>query len=255
MDTNFAFIVTSKIINNNHINLLIECIRHIRILYPEHTIYLINDNSPINLFPFEELVDYNVDIIDALVKNGGEINPYLFILDPRCNYDKLLYIHDSVIIKKHLDNDLLQNNTNFIPIWYSNKYIWNDIFIPQNMDILNHMIFYNNNEIKLINLLQSFNKYNSDFLVTFGAMGIFNKKFVEFIRDNTNFFSILDKFKNRHNRCLFERILSCIYIMMYKKIYNKSICGNINYHPLSFKNSDIYIDNYNNYFIKVWQGR
>ena len=86
-------------------------------------------------------------------------------------------------------------------------------------------------------------------------MGFFNKKFVEFIRDNTNFFSIVDKFKNRNNRCLFERILSCIYILMYKEIYNKSICGDINYHPLSFKNTDIYITNYHNYFIKVWQGR
>jgi hypothetical protein len=254
MDIDIAFIITTKVNNNKHRCLLIECIRHIRILYPEHTIYLINDNSIIDLFPLDELVDYNIELIDAIVKNGGEINPYLFILDPRCKHDNLLYIHDSVIIKTHIDNKII-DKSNFIPIWYSSKYIWDDIFILQNMDILNNMVFYDKREIKLIELLYSFKHSKNNFLVTFGAMGFFNKKFVEFIRDNTNFFSIVEKFKNRNNRCLFERILSCVYIILYKKIYNTSICGDINSHPGSFKNTDIYLNNYNNYFLKVWQGR
>jgi hypothetical protein len=253
-DSNFAFIVTTKVTNTTHKYILIECIRHIRIIYPEHVIYVINDNSNKDVFPLDELVDYNIELVDSLVTNGGEINPYLFILDDRCKNERLIYIHDSVFIKKPIENHILDKN-NFIPIWYSSKYIWYDIFIPQNMDILNSMIFYGMREIKLIDLLYSLKKSKNKFLVTFGAMGLFNKKFVEFIRDNTNFFSIVDKFKNRNNRCLFERILSCIYILMYKEIYNKSICGDINYHPLSFKNTDIYINNYNNYFIKVWQGR
>lgn len=250
----FAFIVTTKVTNSSHRNLLLECIRHIRIIYPEHTIYLINDNSNGSLFPLDELVDYNVELIESIVKNGGEINPYLFILDDRCKHDKLLYLHDSVIIKKNVDS-FIGKNENFIPIWYSKKYIWDDIFIPVNMDILNNMIFYGKRELKLIDVLMSFKQSKNNFLVTFGAMGIFNKRFVEFIRDNTNFFSIVEKFKTRNNRCLFERILSCIYIILYKQIYNNSICGDINIHPLSFRNSDIYIDNYNNYFVKVWQGR
>jgi hypothetical protein len=250
----FAFIVTTKVNNTTHVNLLLECVRHIRIIYPEHTIYLINDNSNLDIFPPEELLYYSVEIIDSLVKNGGEINPYLFILDDRCKYDKLMYIHDSVFIKKPIDH-LITDAKDFIHIWYSDKYIWYDIFIPQNMDILNNMIFYGQTDMKLIDLLCSIKTSKNNFLVTFGAMGFFNKRFVEFIRDNTNFFSIVDKFKNRNNRCLFERIISCIYIMMYKQICNKSICGDINYHPLSFKNTDIYINNYDNYFVKVWQGR
>lgn len=255
METDFAFVVTSKVTINTHRILLLECIRHIRIFYPENTIYLINDNSETKLFPHSELEDYNIEILDAIVTNGGEINPYIFILDSRCKHDKLIYIHDSVFIKKQLDC-LQTTSSNFIPIWYSTKYIWNDIFITENMDILKNMILsYNSNNINLYNLLQLFKTSKHNFMVTFGAMGFFNKQFVEFIRDNTNFFSILDKFKNRNNRCLFERILSCIYIIMYKQMYNKSICGDIIYHPLSFKNSEIYPDKYTNYFVKVWQGR
>jgi hypothetical protein len=254
MDIDFAFIITTKVGNSKHRCLLIESIRHIRIIYPEHTIYLINDNSNTELFPIDELVDYNVELLDSLVKNGGEINPYLFILDDRCKYDNLFYIHDSVFIKKTIDH-FITDPKHFIPIWYSSKYIWYDVFIPQNMDILNNMIFYGQRDIKLIDLLHSIKTSKNNFLVTFGAMGFFNKKFVEFIRDNTNFFSIVDKFKNRNNRCLFERILSCVYIMLYKQIYNKSICGDINLHPASFINTDIYINNYENSFIKVWQGR
>ncbi len=253
MEFDFAFIITSKISNNTHTNLLIECVRHIRIIYPEHVIYLINDNSNTKLFPNEELLDYNVDIIDSIVKNGGEINPFLFILDSRCKHDKLLYIHDSVMIKKRLDN-IFSSKADFIPIWYSNKYLWNDIFIPTNMDILNNMIFHKPNYINLNNLLYSFRRSNN-FVVTFGAMGLFSKKFVEFIRDNTNFFSIVEKFKCRHNRCLFERILTCVYMIMNKQVYNNYICGDINNHPMAFKNTDIYISNYDNYFVKVWQGR
>lgn len=250
-DDTFAFIVTTKITNSTNRNILLECIRHIRIIYPEHTIYLINDNSDSKLFPLDELIDHNIELIDSIVKNGGEINPYLFILDSRCKYDKLVYIHDSVIIKKNIDT-IVKSSNDFLPIWYSTKYIWDDIFIPQNMNILNHMLFHGN---KLIDLLMSFKKSKHNFLVTFGAMGIFNKRFVEFIRNNTNFFSIVDRFKTRNNRCLFERILSCVYIMLYKQIYNKSICGDINIHPLAFRNTAIYIDNYDNYFVKVWQGR
>jgi hypothetical protein len=255
METEFAFIVTSKVTNTTHRSLLLECIRHIRIFYPEHTIYLINDNSERSLFPLSELLDYNIEISDAIVKNGGEINPYMFILDSVCKHDKLIYIHDSVFIKKPLDY-LQTNSGDFIPIWYSTKYIWNDIFIPENMEILKNMTFtYNSNNIKLYNLLQTFKNSKNHFVVTFGAMACFNKRFVEFIRDNTNLFSIVNMFKNRNNRCLFERIISSIYIIMYKQMYNRSICGDIIYHPLSFKNSEIYPDKYDNYFVKVWQGR
>jgi hypothetical protein len=249
----FAFIITSKVTTITNCNLLLECIRHIRILYPDNVIYLINDNSNTKLFPYEELLDYNVELIDSIVKNGGEINPYLFILDPRCKYDRLFYIHDSVIIKKEL-NEILSSRNDFIPIWYSDKYLWNDIFIPSNMDILNNMIFYGNNNITLHNLLRIC-KNTNNFLVTFGAMALFNKTFVEYMRDNTNFFSIVEQFKNRNNRCLFERILTCVYITMNKQICTNYICGDINNHPLAFKNTDIYINNYDNYFVKVWQGR
>ena len=91
----FAFIITSKITNNVQNYLLMESIRHIRQFYPQHTIYLIDDQSMYPLKDNHEITSSNVYVIDSIAKSGGEINPYLFALDPRCKHETLVYLHDS----------------------------------------------------------------------------------------------------------------------------------------------------------------
>lgn len=255
----FAFVITSKITNSIQNYLLIESIRHIRQLYPHHTIYLIDDQSMYPLKDHYDLLSNNVIVLDSIVPSGGEINPYLFSLDPRCKHDTLVYLHDSAFLKTPIEQFIVSTKASFLPIWYSKKFIWDDVFDPLNHSIRTSMLFYFDDLTTTITLhdLLLFFKSNPklNFSVTFSCMSIFHRSFVQFINKYTNFFSIKHLFTTRKNRCLFERILSCIYFWMYRTCYISSICGDINDHPLCFKNSNVYIKNYDSPFIKVWQGR
>jgi UDP-N-acetylglucosamine 2-epimerase len=255
----FAFIITSKVTNNTQHFLLLESIRHIRSIYPQHTIYLIDDQSMYPLKDNKEIISFHVTVLDSIAKGGGEINPYLFSIDPRCKHETLIYLHDSAFLKSSIDSFISSSKQSFIPIWYSKKFIWDDVFDPINQPIRNSMLFYSDDlshKITLNDLLLYFRANPKlQFVVTFSGMSIFHSSFVQFIKKYTNFFSITHLFTCRKNRCLFERILSCIYFWIYRSSYPSSICGDINDHPMCFRNSNIYIDNYHNVFLKVWQGR
>lgn len=255
----FAFVITSKITNNVQNYLLIECIRHIRYFYPQHIIYLIDDQSMYSLKDNQEIISSNVSVISSIAKSGGEVNPYLFSLDSRCKHDTLVYLHDSAFIKAPIESFIATCSQSFLPIWYSNKFIWDDVFDSINQPIRNSMLFYFDdltNTITLHDLLVFFKSNPKlNFSVTFSGMSIFHRSFVQFIKKYTNFFSIVHLFTSRKNRCLFERILSCIYFWMYRYTYRSSVCGDINAHPMCFKNSNVYINNFNSTFLKVWQGR
>ena len=198
-------------------------------------------------------------IVDSIAKGGGEINPYLFSIDPRCNSETLIYLHDSAFLKSSIDSVIASSESSFLPIWYSKKFIWDDVFDPINQSIRISMLFYSDDlstSITLNELLLYFKKNPKlQFVVTFSGMSIFHHSFVQFIKKYTNFFLITHLFTCRKNRCLFERILSCIYFWIYRNSYPSSVCGDINEHPLCFRNTNIYINNYHNAFIKVWQGR
>ena len=255
----FAFIITSKVTNSTQQILLVESIRHIRSIYPQQTIYLIDDQSIYPLKDISEIISFRITVIDSIAKGGGEINPYLFSNDPRCKHETLIYLHDSAFLKSSIDSFVSSSNQSFIPIWYSKKFIWDDVFDPINQPIRNSMLFYFDDlttTITLNDLLLYFRATPKlHFVVTFSGMSIFHRSFVQFIKKYTNFFSITHLFTCRKNRCLFERILSCIYFWIYRNIYPSSVCGDINDHPMCFRNSNIHIDNYHNIFIKVWQGR
>ena len=256
INNDFAFVITTKITNTTQQYLLSDSISHIRLFYPTEKIYIINDNSTI---PLPDLQLDNIELICSIVNGSGEINPYVFALTPLCKHETLIYIHDTVFIKNYINTFIEKNNTCFLPIWRSNKYLWDDMFSPINKQILTSMLFYYNDLKRYITLgefllyLKKNKQY--DFSVTFGGMSIFNKSFCEFIQKYTNLFSILHLFTTRLNRCLFERILTCIFIWMHKSMYSLTVCGDINNHPNTFLNTQPNITGYNNYFLKVWQGR
>jgi UDP-N-acetylglucosamine 2-epimerase (non-hydrolysing) len=258
INNNLAFVITCKVTNSAQSYYLLESVRHVRLLYPLTTIYLIDDGSNISLRDSEQFEQYNIEVVDPIVKGGGEINPYLFSITSKCKHDTLVFVHDSCFIKKSIDSIISNTNTSFFPMWYSSKYTWDNVFDPINSPILESMKFYYDdlhNFITLNDLLLHIRKYYSKFTVTFGGMAIFHKSFVEYIKKYTNFFSIAHMFNSRINRCLFERILSCIYIWIYRNIYSTSICGDINNHPMPFNNTKIFIDDYHSIFLKIWQGR
>jgi hypothetical protein len=251
--TTKAFIVTTSVHNSTHLVYLKECIKHIRNVYPNIYIYVINDNS---VLAITEINGPNIEIIQALSNRGGEINPYLFILDPRCKHDKLVFIHDSVFIKRNIDIFINRNNEiNFM--WYALTAINNDIFHVENKEILdNFYIYCSNGKIKISTFIKILRSQNKFFYVKFGCMSVFTKRFMEKVDLVTNFRQISHLFNKRVNRCLFERILSILYVYIYGQEYNHrlSLCGDIFNHPITFHNIDINIQS-KAPLVKVWQGR
>lgn len=251
--TSTAFIVTTCVHNSKHLVYLKECIRHIRVVYPNIYIYVINDNSILSI---NEINGPNIEIIQPLSNRGGEINPYLFILDPRCRHDKLIFIHDSVFIKRNIDIFINRNNEiNFM--WYAFTAINNDIFHVENKEILDNLYIYcSNGKISIGDFIKILKSQNKFFYVKFGCMSVFTKRFMEKVHLVTNFREVSHLFNKRVNRCFFERLLSILYVYIYGQDYNHrlSLCGDIFKHPITFHNTNINI--LSPYpLVKVWQGR
>jgi hypothetical protein len=261
VEADFAFVVTVKSTNVFQQNLLSECVRHIRALYATRVIYLLNDNSTVPLL-YEK--DENIFIYPALVQGAGEVNAYLFALDPRCAHDMLVFIHDSVFIKRHLPIPAVATTTPmFVPFWYSHKFVWTGIFTPQNSAILKSLCLYNNNNNiinnnrNLLGVLNGVKTQSALFAVTFGAMGLFNRAFVQFMRTKSNMWETAHLFKSRPNRCLFERIISVFHMWLHNGqtiIHVNSVCGDIFQHPKAFRNTNMNVTSHSS-LIKVWQGR
>jgi hypothetical protein len=251
--TNVAFIITASVRNKTHLHYLTNCIRHIRVIYPNIHIYIINDNSVLNI---NNLANGNIDIIPSLSSGAGELNPYLFVLDPRCKHDKLVYIHDTVFIKRNIDYFI--NRTSEIDfLWCANTNIDNDIFKPENLNILNSMfLYFSNSKISVHNFINIVKLVKIRYNVKFGCMSVFTKRFMEKVDLVTNFRDVSKLFNCRMNRCFFERLLSFLHIFIYGYDYNSNnnLCGDIFRHPSSFTNTNINIL-CKTPLVKVWQGR
>ncbi len=265
----WAFIITTCIKKEKHINYLKKCIESIRQLYNEQHIYIINDNSDKNYDINEIINNYNnIEVIESIVSGGGEINPYLFILDEKCKYDKLVYIHDTVFIKENIDY-YINLHDEIIFLWYSNHAIFNDTINKiENKEIFdNFYLYFSDRKIGLTEYFNILKKYRY-FDVKFGSMAIITKRFMEKVDLISNFVETSKYFRKRINRSFLERLLTILYLFIYGQPYdiNKYICGSINRHPDSFLNSnpdlEYYIKKDNKLIlipykplVKVWQGR
>lgn len=262
----FAFIITAKTCNAFQQHLLKECVRHIRVWYPTHIIYILDDNSPVSVREntFAGHQDPHLHIYPALVRGAGELNAYLFCVDERCVHTRVVFIHDSVFLKAPLPSFYNSMNISFDTthslfqsFWKATRHVWTDIFVIQNSVILNNMVFYFDSPTcptkTLYQVLREFQQRHKGFAVTFGAMGMFNTSFVRFIQSHTNLFDITHLFTTRSHRCLFERIITCL---IYMQQQHNSLCGDIFDHPNAFTNTNINPPlSPPPIFIKVWQGR
>jgi hypothetical protein len=206
--------------------------------------------------PITEVNGHNVEIIPALSSRGGEINPYLFILDPRCKHDKLVFIHDSVFIKRKIDI-FINRKTEIDFFWYALSAIENDTFNVENNKILDSLYIYcSNGKISMRNFIKILKSQNKFYYVKFGSMAVFTKRFMEKVDLVTNFRQVAHLFNMRVNRCFFERLLSILYVYIYGQDYNfkLALCGDIFKHSRAFSNTNCNLQTILP-LVKVWQGR
>jgi hypothetical protein len=244
----WAFVITTFIRRINELDMLIECIHNIRVIYPTKTIYVLDDYSiiPVSNKIQQKFQDSQIFVYKTFSPQGGEINPYLFMLSKECRHPTLVFIHDSCTIHHKIDSFV--NDTEYILFLWTAQ---NDAFYMNVSDynIKNKMII-NNNSVAF--LLKKYKYCNRS--LCFGGMSIFTRKFADLLRDKTNFFAMTYLFKTRDQRCFFERIIFFMAKELIPNFSNKSLQGNIYDHPNSFNNTDIYA-NKNNYFTKIWLGR
>jgi hypothetical protein len=190
--------------------------------------------------------DNKIQVYKTISRHGGEINPYLFMISQECRHDKLVFIHDSCTIHRKIDH-FVHDTEHILFLWTAP----NEAFYINVTDnnIQNKMII---NRKSVFYLLQKYINFNK--CVCFGGMSIFTRKFVNTIKEKTNFFNISHLFQNRDQRCFFERIVYLMAKELIPKFSNKSIQGNIYNHPKAFNNADRYA-NSNSYFTKIWLGR
>jgi hypothetical protein len=261
-----AFIVTTCLKTPAHLHYLTECLAHIRRLYPHRHIYVIEDNSAPEMLillqqqqQLQRTNDPNLEIVPSRVKGGGEINPYLFLLeDERCTHDKLIYIHDTVFLKRNIDAFVQQAaEINFM--WYCDSALYQDTFVAENRDILQQLYFYLGDTKMCIETFIRLIGPHERFTVKFGAMAVFTRAFMQKVNMVTNFRQVTHLFHKRVHRCFFERVLAYLVVFIYGHDVpmKDTLCGSILKHPRPNGNTAIHLPSSSSsfYMVKVWQGR
>lgn len=253
MNLDTAFIVTTHCAHIEHLECLNRCISALREHYHNYYVYILNDNSPLNIeTPVikKGIDEKSLAIYNTSCPHGGEINPYIFINSEGCKHDRLIYIHDSVVVKPGIEK-YLDYQDDIIVLWYARWSVWDLVFDTHNNEILDKLTV-NNRTVR--SLLTQYQRSRQNFFVSFGSMSIFSKNFVQKLFSVSNFQETCTLFKSRTNRCLFERLLSLFIIEIYKDVPTKFVCGDIHRHPSAFfnKNPNVFT---NTCATKVWCGR
>lgn len=284
----FSFIITTNIQNETQYRQLVRCICSIR-KYHLNKIYLINDNvnSKYNHLIYRlQFIYKNIHYYNSIIENHGEclvpkyINDILEndIDDEIENVTHFVYLHDTMLLNKKLENVNQINDIQFLLHMTNHRKHYDiDIFSELNQQV------YNENNIKSMSDLilyivknnftdQNFINYvieaemNKDlYVANFGLCYIVSKQF---------FKEFSNKFK-KYNQSKFEDIMidednynkfgkyikvsyECIFSLLlhyyYPNInYTNSLDGlyydGIKVNPNAFKNFE-----YDNELLYIWKG-
>lgn len=240
VDNKLGFVILRNVrcvLTNNYWKESYNCIRE---FYPNNKILIVDDNSNYNFINLEdESKLQNCEIIKSEYKGRGELLPYYYFYKTKF-VEKMVFIHDSVFIKKYIN---FSDNDNVRFLWEFNACNEN-----KNTEIL-YLNQLNNNK-KLINM------FNSNYWKgCFGVMSVIKLDFLNFLVDKYNFFKLIDFIKSRSNRSCLERVFAVLCFT--ENNYKTTYFGNIFNHSKWGFNFAEYIANKNSKkdIVKVWTGR
>jgi hypothetical protein len=201
-----GFIILRHVTNQYTNQYWIHCYDCIRKYYPEHFIFIIDDNS--NYQHITERLLYKTTVINSEYPGRGELLPYYYYLHNKL-FDTAVILHDSVFINSYIDFTV-------------NKYklIWD-------FDHHSDQIEDETRMIKLFNDPELLHFYENKDLWKgcFGCMTIIEHDYLTEIKNKYDISRLLDCISNRYNRCSFERVLACL---LQKNVKNDTLLGNIN---------------------------
>jgi hypothetical protein len=254
---NYGFIITRHVNSPNTNKYWNICIQSIRRFYSseKYKIVVIDDNS--NKEFLKEFDNYqNVSYIQSEFPGRGELLPYYYFHKYHF-FEKAVIIHDSVFFQKKIK---FQNiHIPVLPLWHFDNEKKENV---ENTKRLAHALINNGKIIDKLSELDNFVlKWNQDDWVgCFGCQSFISYKFLCFINEKHNLFSLLNVVKNRSDRCCLERIIGIIFCLNYpSKIC--SLLGSIStYMKWGYSYDDYCKDRLskkkiNVPLLKIWTGR
>ena len=256
----YGFIITRHVnseITNKYWNNCINCIRY---FYPSQKIFIIDDNSNYDYVKqYNYIDDENIKIIKSEYPGRGELLPYYYYFHNKY-FNNAIILHDSVFIHNNINFDILiRKNIQVLPLWHFNADRDNYINTYKIANLLNNSILIQKkitgNDEGLLGLKQ-YKWYGC-----FGVQSFINHNFLINIVNKYKIFNIINRVKNRADRCSLERIFGAIFYNEYKELYKyRSLFGDIYFHQKWGYNYNQYINDVTNKkikksIIKVWTGR
>lgn len=235
--TNIGFIILRHVNNeltNKYWNHCYECIRK---YYPENMILIIDDNSD-NKYVVENQSLYKTVLINGEYPGRGELLPYYYYLHNKL-FDTAVILHDSVFINTYIDFSVEKY-----------KMLWDFDHLYDHQEEKDIINIFNDEE------LHNFHKDTNLWRGCFGGMTSIRHDYLKLVNESYDISKLLEKIKTRHNRCSFERIISCLLksCLLQKNNYNPFF-GNI----LGYCNWGLSFEDQKDWkhlpVIKVWTGR
>jgi hypothetical protein len=244
-----VFIVTTFISQPHHMTTLKLCIKRIELFHPDSEIIILNDSHSVKITISES---ERLKVINTSYPQCGEVNAYVWACENKYKYETFYYIHDSTFLISRIN--LTLESIHYRPLWYSSSHIHED---TKSHDI--NTIIYNFN-INNKDIHQRANRLQLGYgSIVFGGMAMFDRTFLDYLENKTNFLRIAHLFNSRKLRCFFERLLYVVLSEFYDitNFSSYAICGDILNHDYVFCSSSFLNSNISNnpFAVKIWQGR
>ncbi len=241
-----GFIFTRHVNSEKTNNYWIQCYKHIRDLYPDNIIMIIDDNSNYEFIHNNNVVLTNCFIIQSEFPGRGELLPYYYFYKYKL-FDTAFICHDSLFIRKNINIDNI----------HKVQFLWDIPHSFNNPITQTKLLSYLNHSEELIKFYYQNNKWKG----CFGTMSIIQYDFLKLIAEKYNFFTLLHHIQCREDRSDLERVFASV--VTYENQDSNlpiSIEGSIYSFGWGYLFHEYMNDIQNNTvrdkpFIKVWSGR
>ena len=193
----FGFIITRHVNSEETNNVWKVCLKEIRKNYPTEKVVIIDDNSNYDFVTESDVNLNNCEVINSEFKKRGELLAYYYYYKHQW-FEKAVYIHDSVFLHKPLP---IQQVKNVKFLWYFNPGEYD------NTETIKRILDqFGNDEVK-----KCFEEKR--YKGCWGVMSVIEHRFLKYIFEKYNMFTLLDFVQNRDDRIAIERIFGIICVL------------------------------------------
>jgi hypothetical protein len=223
----FSIFITASINSETHLSVLFECLKKIRMHYISEKIFIINSDSSIDIKYLEN--GNNITVIKSEFNSAGESTfiYYYYHLKPS---KKALYIHDSMLLLKKIDDNIIKNLETVKFLLQFDK----AFKIKEQEEFIAKL-----NEGNEIN-------NNDNWIGCFGCCCMITYNYLNHLQNTYNILLLTKIINKKIHREIYERVLGAIVCYDLKTTNNLSIYGDLyDYNPFEYnENKDIYKINF-----------